>query len=222
MKKRPAVSRYGERFGRLVVLPIEPEVRVSPSGFKFAYMTVQCDCGTVFKTYLGRLTCNKVVSCGCLGKEKSSARIRAHNTTHGGSGTTEYKIWQGMRYRCSIESATGYNHYGGRGVTVCDRWASFENFLSDMGKRPSPAHSVDRIDPNGPYSPENCRWATVSEQANNKRNNVFVDIGGQKLTLAKAANLFGFSRSNVYKYMNRLGVSHQQAVDFILRRNATL
>ena len=97
-----------------------------------------------------------------------------------------YRTWYGMVARCQNPKAQGYHYYGGRGITVCDRWLeSFENFYADMGERPSPKHSIDRIDVDGPYSPENCRWATWEEQANNKRNTVWIEFQGERLSAAQ-------------------------------------
>lgn len=101
------------------------------------------------------------------------------NYAHGGSYTFEYNSWKSMRQRCLNRQNDAYRRYGGRGITVCDRWkTSFENFLADMGPRPTPQHSLDRIDHNGNYEPINCRWATVVEQQTNKRNNVQIIFNG--------------------------------------------
>jgi hypothetical protein len=111
--------------------------------------------------------------------------------THGRSNTQEYRIWSNMRRRCSSPTYNGYKHYGGRGITVCERWQNFENFLADMGERPSSSHSLDRINNNGSYSPENCRWSTQKEQCNNNRHNKYVVVNGETLTLTQLAERHG-------------------------------
>jgi len=151
------INLIGQRFGRLVAL---------------AYVGVsrwncQCDCGAEKIVETHALHSGRTRSCGCLRIEMLVGR----NATHGKAHVPEYKAWAGMIQRCYNPRQTAYQWYGARGVTVCDRWrTSFAEFLTDMGSRPSPAHSLDRIDNNGNYEPDNCRWATPRLQWENKRH----------------------------------------------------
>jgi hypothetical protein len=121
-------------------------------------------------------------SCGCLVVDS----MKAVSTKHGKTKTPEFRSWKSMLSRCSTTATNkGTKHYAARGIKVCDRWMDcFENFLEDMGPKPTPRHSLDRIDVNGNYEPSNCRWATWTEQARNKRNVIYVTING--VTKARA------------------------------------
>lgn len=117
-------------------------------------------------------------SCGCFHKENLSSMLQGNSQgyKHGCAKTnnrpSEYQTWCDMKQRCQNSNLANYHLYGGRGITVCASWDFFENFLIDMGRKPSPLHSLDRIDVNGNYEPSNCRWATAKEQSNNKRNSL--------------------------------------------------
>ena len=117
---------------------------------------------------------------------------------HGMAETSEYTSWQGMKNRCFNPNYHRYSDWGGRGITVCDRWLNFENFLADMGTKPSPKHSLDRIDNNADYSPKNCKWSTKAEQDNNKRNNHLITIDDVTLTIAQWAEKMGISHQVIY------------------------
>lgn len=167
----PARNRLdltGQRFGRLTVVGYSHTNRNRKSVWN-----CHCDCGNdcqVAGERLVRLT----RSCGCLIRETTASR----NTTHGQRRSKEYGSWRAMKERCHNQNSEKFADYGGRGITVCDRWRySFEAFLSDMGDKPSPRHTIDRIDNDRGYEPGNCRWATPSEQRLNQRRVVSREVG---------------------------------------------
>ena len=181
----------GCRFGRLVVLR-EVASHRTPNGSIVRRVECECDCGEVGVFGLPRLRNGGTKSCGCLGREQRAKRW----TTHGGTGRPEYRVWSGIKGRCCNDSDSGYASYGGRGIKVCERWReSFAAFLEDMGERPSPEHSIDRIDNDGDYCPENCRWATRAEQSRNMRSNVFIEHEGESLCVADWAKRYGMTPS---------------------------
>ena len=150
----------GQKFGILTAKQREHK------NVKDTIWLCQCDCGKMKEIRATHLKSGATISCGCL---QSKPGDKNPNYRHGGRYSPEYWPWQALKDRCVNKNRGDFQSYGGRGITVCERWRdSFENFFADMGPRPSPKHSVDRIDVNGNYEPGNCRWATVTEQAINK------------------------------------------------------
>ena len=190
----------GMKFGRLLV------VGLSRIKGKSAYWNCVCSCGNRKDVCSSNLLNGHTKSCGCLRKDIAKEKA----TRHGMSRTPTHNAWEAMRQRCTDKNRKDYQRYGGRGIKVCERWNVFENFLYDMGEKPG-NKSLDRVDVNGNYCPENCRWATIFEQANNQRNSVFVEYKGERLTIAQWSRKLGIHVRTLNNRLNRLGWSVEDA-----------
>ena len=155
-----AEDMTGKMFGRLLITSYAPN-RVTPSGQRKSMVNCYCLCGRVVIAAAADIRNGHTTSCGCYHKDA----IR----THGKTKHPIYSTWKGMLARCYNKKRKGYENYGGRGIRVCPEWHDFFNFYRDMGDKPSPDFTLDRIDANGDYTPQNCRWADWDTQARNKR-----------------------------------------------------
>lgn len=166
---------------------------------KNPYWLYRCICGKEKIIFQGSVNSGVTKSCGCYGKKFRSIFTTKHGESSTKTITREYKIWSGMKQRCYNPKNNRYAYYAGRNIKVCDRWLhSYKNFLHDMGRRPSSRHSLDRIDNNKDYCPENCRWATMKQQQSNKKNNVYFLIKNKKLTLSEVAKKFNIHAGTVH------------------------
>lgn len=198
----------GQRFGKLLVLAY-----VSGSASMTKWLC-QCDCGkkkvvTRLRFY-GRAA---VVSCGCETGKLIGARISRHGGAKKSGHEPEYGSWVSMKQRCYLPSDRYYSEYGGRGIKICDRWRGedgYANFVADMGRKPTSAHTIERNDVNKDYTPDNCRWATREEQNRNRRTSRYVEVGGRRMYFPDACREYGISRHLAEGRM-RLGWSVDRA-----------
>lgn len=191
----PHADLAGLRFGIITALERVP----SEPGAK-TYWECRCDCGVIFRTRMDVLTRGVAKSCGC-----SHRRMPPNGKkNHGGYRTAENWVWHSMIRRCTNPNQKNWVRYGGRGIKVCDRWLnSFEDFLVDMGRMPSPDHTIEREDNDKDYTPENCIWATWDAQNNNKRNSHFIEHQGRRQTIAQWARELGIKARTINRRASR-------------------
>lgn len=206
---RERLQLVGKRFGRLVVVSKDPVNNPSNN----SRWNCVCDCGKYTTVVGSKLINGHTSSCGCL-YEELKVQFGKRFIKHGLCGSQEYGIWCNIKARCLNKDSEYYDRYGGRGITICDRWKdSFQNFYADMGPRPSPMHSIDRKNNNGNYEPDNCRWATQLEQANNRRSNHFYEHNGISKTLAQWSREYNIAPHKLYKRLIVRGWSFERAIN---------
>jgi len=201
-ESKPAHNRKdltGLIFGRWTVLRFHSIRKYSESNKdKKAMYLCECECGNRGVVCGNSLSQGNSKSCGCLNLEK----IIERNRTHGKTGIRVYRIWQAMLTRCRNINVPNYNNYGGRGISVCKRWESFENFLKDMGN-PKPNESIERIDNDGNYNILNCKWATKKEQSRNTRSNRKISFRGETLCLCEWAKRLKIDQASLRERLEK-------------------
>lgn len=184
--KRKSEIRIGDVFGRLTLIKY----------INTKYCLYRCVCGKEKIIVFNDVRRGKTKSCGCLTKEIK------HGHTINDIQSKEYICWRHIKGRCINKNNPQYKYYGERGIKICERWLDFSNFLLDMGKCPS-GLSIDRIDNNGDYTPENCRWASMKEQSRNKRTNKTIIFNGIKMIKANWIENWGINKNNFYSYLRK-------------------
>lgn len=193
MSKSFKIDLTGQRFGRWTVLEFVPNEK------NVSYWKCRCDCGNISDVEVSTLKRGISKSCGCLRSELESERMKIKNPAqikHGGKGTRLYRIWKGMRQRCYNPNSNHYPSYGGRGITICKEWVNDFSALKEwaLSSGYSDELSIDRIDNNKGYSPENCQWTGVKTQCRNRRSNVNIEYNGQQITLTEASEKTGINK----------------------------
>ena len=193
------IDLTGQRFGRLVVIS-----RAEKSSDGHTHWVCRCDCGQDTVVSSANLRSRRQVSCGCLRNEKSFSRIFIYNSNHRSSRNKRlYKIWLGMKNRCERKNHSAYPWYGGRGINICDEWKTYEVFEQwALSSGYLPTLTIDRIDTNEGYTPDNCRWISMREQAYNRRDNHRLTFNGECLTITEWAERLGCTPTCLYYRLN--------------------
>ena len=210
------IDLSGKTFGRLTVVKQLPTVYTA-RGSRTRWLC-KCSCGNELEVDAYSLRSGHTQSCGCLQSEIAAKRIAERTKTHGQSKSKLFKIWMSMRNRCSYPNTRYYKDYGGRGIRVCDEWEnSFESFRKwalQTGydeNAPKGQYTIERINVDGNYCPENCKWATTKEQANNKRNTLYLTFNGITQSAAMWADEYGLKHTTLYERL-RKGWSIEDAI----------
>lgn len=196
----------GQRFNKLTV--IKYAGKKGNGKKKLCHWLCKCDCGNRVVVARNHLANGHTKSCGCYKLKRTSES----HTIHGKHGTSEYIVWCNIKNRCYNKKNKSYPRYGKRGIIVCGHWLhSFESFYNDMGNKPSPRHTIERIDNNGNYEPSNCKWVTIKEQCNNRHNNRYITIDNETKTLAQWCRKYDIRYSTVHSRLT-LGWSIEKAL----------
>lgn len=195
------IDLTGLKFNRLTVIGRHPAKK------RQAYWSCKCDCGSITKAGGFELKTGIIKSCGCFNREAASEYRRSHGMTQ----TAIYKVWTGIKQRCTNPNNIGWKNYGGRGILICDKWLDFGGFLNDMGGSYSPGLSIERIDNNGPYCKSNCKWATINEQAYNKRSTRYIQCGGIEMLAKDWAEVMGVTPHLIFSRLSS-GWSEDRAI----------
>jgi hypothetical protein len=203
MSRTASPDLMGQRFGKWTVIGKATHQGWSPR------CLCRCECGVERAVRTQKLLSGLAKTCGASG-----CRLSKTHVTHGGWRTKEYRTWHNLKCRCLNPNNKDFPQYGGRGITVCERWVnSFEAFLEDMGHAPTKEHSIDRKNGDGPYSPENCRWATKKEQVLNRKTSVPVEHEGVRYeTLACLADARGLKRDSLRYHFQLKGLPLHEAL----------
>ncbi len=205
---RKVKNLAGQKFGEFTVL------QFTGTTHEGAFWLCRCNCGNERTVRSGSLLCGRSKSCGCLKRRLTGERF----TKHGQCDSPEATAWTHIKARTLNPEHPSWKDYGGRGITICDRWRdSFAAFYEDMGPRPTPKHTIDRIENDGPYCKENCRWATRKQQSRNTRVTRFVDFRGERLPIAELAERFGFGKHVIGNRLD-LGWDVERIVSTPVRR----
>ncbi len=212
-KGAPLIEMVGKRFGRLIVVRRDFTIRKRPD----AFWMCKCDCGTVKAINGCRLRDGSTISCRCYIR----AKLLEIRTTHGKRSNPMYSVWKAMIRRCSNSDDPSYKNYGGRGIQVCESWKNVETFFADMGTRPE-GMTLERVDVDAGYSPENCVWASRSQQGRNRRNNRIVNVFGVRKIMSDWAREMNIS-VGVLRYRIESGwtISADLSMESPFRRNAS-
>lgn len=208
----------GNQYGRLTVLGFSGRRRSKTNGLTETMWECSCECGNIVIVPKHLLTGGFTKSCGCLKKEHN----RKTWTTHGLSKHRLYKIYRMIIDRCINSNSRAYSHYGGRGISICNEWLGKEGFINFYNWALKNGYedtlTIERMDVNGNYCPENCSWIPRSEQPRNRTNTHFFEHNGKLYTLSEISDYFGLSRSTIRYHEKRLGNDRQKVLEYLMER----